>query len=173
MDKLIIKTKNYFDFENNKIKYLIKEYNDCIKVININKNMKCYYWNILMNNIYNYIYYYYINDEESNFYIYSSLFKKVNKTLYQKIFVDEILSKNEKITTNLIKMRLKDYIQEIIFSRIFINEIISNFINESNININEKNIKNYIKKIEKEYFNRKDPTYTKYNKILNKFSRVI
>jgi hypothetical protein len=168
MDKLIEKTKIYFNFNDENIKYFIEKYNS-------SNNIKSYYWSILMNKIYNYIYYYYIDDTLSGHYIYSSLFNKVNGTLNKKIFYNKILDQNNYITINLIKEKLKDYIEEIIFSRVFINEIISNFINEkkNNQELNGYNIKSYIEKIEKEYFNREEPTYTKYNSILNRFTNLI
>ena len=89
--------------------------------------------------------------------------------------MNKILDENKHITINLIKDQLKDYIEEIIFSRVFINEIILNFINEkkNNPELNQYNIKSYIQKIEKEYFNREEPTYSKYNSILNKFNNLI
>lgn len=171
MNELIEKTKIYFNFDNENIKYFIEKYNNCINT----SNLKSYYWSILMNKIYNYIYYYYIEDNVSEHYIHSSLFNKVNKTLNKKIFYEKILDENNYITINLIKDELKDYIEEIIFSRVLINEIISNFINgkKNNPELNGYNIKNYIEKIEKEYFNREEPTYTKYNSILNKFNNLI
>ena len=171
MNELIEKTKIYFNFDDEKIKHFIEKYNNCINT----GNLKSYYWSILMNKIYNYIYYYYIDDNVSEHYIHSSLFNKVNKTLNKKIFYEKILDENNYITINLIKDELKDYIEEIIFSRVLINEIISNFINgkKNNPELNGYNIKNYIEKKEKEYFNREEPTYTKYNSILNKFNNLI
>ena len=171
MDKLMVKTKIYFNFDNENIKYFIEKCNNSIN----SGNLKSYYWSILMNKIYNYIYYYYIDYNVSEHYIHSSLFNKVNKTLNKKIFYNKILDENKHITINLIKDQLKDYIEEIIFSRVFINEIILNFINEkkNNPELNQYNIKSYIQKIEKEYFNREEPTYSKYNSILNKFNNLI
>ena len=77
----------------------------------------------------------------------------------------------ENLNINDIKLLLKDYIQEIIFCRILINSIIEHY--KNNLNEFENiNLSEYIKLIERKYFNKEEPEYSFYNEKLKFFSNI-
>ena len=165
MDNLIQKTKIYFEFDN---EYIIKYINKFNTTDRNNNNLFQYYYKILLNRIYEYIFFYFTFNERLELYKHSSLYNKVNNTLYKVLFEDDILLLKN-LNKKLIKEKLKIYIEEIIFSRIFINKIIDDFENETN----KFNIEKYIKKIEKEYFNRQEPIYSKYRQEIIRFENIL
>lgn len=171
MNQLLEKTKIYFLFDDETIIYYLKKYNE--HYLEKDTIIFDYFYKILLNKIYNYINYYGIIYEIKNIkniYEVSDLYKKTNQTLYKKLFDENILLK-ENLDINDIIFLLKDYIQEIIYCRILINSIIEyykNNLNEfENINLSE-----YIKLIERKYFNREEPEYSFYNEKLNFFSNI-